>query len=240
MENCTTRACSKCGVEKPYNADHFYLQKSSRGTRLLGFCRECRRKSEKEYRERTKEIRKIKSKARYEANKEQILKDQREYYVRANRREASKPAAKAWRARNKEKIREKNKRDNVKLRDKLWEIQKAWRARNPERVKEINRRHYQKHREKYIIRAENKRAAMLKRGFFSEAEWRAKFAQYEYRCHWCGKHCRDDAHRDHLIPFARGGMNVISNIVPSCSFCNQSRGKKLPHEWNTNRAPRLL
>jgi 5-methylcytosine-specific restriction endonuclease McrA len=43
----------------------------------------------------------------------------------------------------------------------------------------------------------------------------------EGRCFYC--HCdvtRSTAHLDHVLPSARGGQSVISNLVLSCSKCN--------------------
>jgi 5-methylcytosine-specific restriction endonuclease McrA len=51
-------------------------------------------------------------------------------------------------------------------------------------------------------------------------------------CHYCG---RDFPVReltmDHIVPIARGGKTVKSNVVPSCAECNAQKKYLLPIEW---------
>lgn len=63
-------------------------------------------------------------------------------------------------------------------------------------------------------------------------QWMELLEVSEGRCY----HCRnavgaDKLVIDHIIPVTRGGGTTFSNIVPSCRFCNGSRGSKLLHEW---------
>lgn len=37
---------------------------------------------------------------------------------------------------------------------------------------------------------------------------------------------------DHLVPVARGGMSVKSNVVPCCKDCNTKKRQLLPLEWD--------
>jgi len=36
---------------------------------------------------------------------------------------------------------------------------------------------------------------------------------------------------DHLIPISRGGTNEATNLVPTCSFCNTSKGNRTLEEY---------
>jgi len=36
---------------------------------------------------------------------------------------------------------------------------------------------------------------------------------------------------DHIVPMARGGKSVKSNIVPCCKACNSKKKQLLPLEW---------
>jgi 5-methylcytosine-specific restriction endonuclease McrA len=36
---------------------------------------------------------------------------------------------------------------------------------------------------------------------------------------------------DHFVPMSQGGMNALSNILPSCGCCNSSKGNDEPIEW---------
>lgn len=36
---------------------------------------------------------------------------------------------------------------------------------------------------------------------------------------------------DHVVPLARGGRSVKSNLVPCCKSCNKQKKNLLPIEW---------
>jgi len=36
---------------------------------------------------------------------------------------------------------------------------------------------------------------------------------------------------DHVVPFAQGGADDLSNLVPACERCNGSKGNRTPLEW---------
>lgn len=50
-----------------------------------------------------------------------------------------------------------------------------------------------------------------------------------YTCQLCGKYMPDEVglHIDHIVPVARGGKSVPSNLRVLCSKCNGSKGAKL-------------
>ena len=61
------------------------------------------------------------------------------------------------------------------------------------------------------------------------------FARDDYACQYCGRTNRDLRNRecltrDHVIPLSRGGKNVWTNVVTSCSTCNTRKGNRLPKE----------
>ena len=37
---------------------------------------------------------------------------------------------------------------------------------------------------------------------------------------------------DHVVPLARGGYEIESNLVPACGSCNSRKGAKLLQEWD--------
>jgi 5-methylcytosine-specific restriction protein A len=50
-------------------------------------------------------------------------------------------------------------------------------------------------------------------------------------CHYCGKTFKSsELTMDHVIPVARGGKSVRSNVVPSCAKCNKSKRHFTPAE----------
>jgi 5-methylcytosine-specific restriction endonuclease McrA len=50
-----------------------------------------------------------------------------------------------------------------------------------------------------------------------------------YTCQECGKFMPDEVglHIDHIIPVAKGGKSVPSNLRVLCSKCNGSKGAKI-------------
>ena len=50
-------------------------------------------------------------------------------------------------------------------------------------------------------------------------------------CHYCGREVGADAlTMDHVIPLARGGKSVKSNVVPCCKDCNSNKKTALAVE----------
>lgn len=51
-------------------------------------------------------------------------------------------------------------------------------------------------------------------------------------CHYCGrKFPVRELTMDHIVPLARGGRTVKSNVVPCCGECNANKRSLLPVEW---------
>ena len=58
------------------------------------------------------------------------------------------------------------------------------------------------------------------------------FESWEWKCAYCEKGLdTDSATIDHIIPKFKGGHNVKSNMLCSCSSCNRSKGSVLLEEW---------
>jgi len=75
------------------------------------------------------------------------------------------------------------------------------------------------------IRREREKARALRNTDW----WRAQLQKGI--CHYCGKPVGASAlTMDHVIPLARGGKSVRSNIVPCCKDCNSKKKTALPVE----------
>ena len=58
------------------------------------------------------------------------------------------------------------------------------------------------------------------------------FESWEWKCAYCDKELdTKSATIDHIIPKYKGGHNVKSNMVCSCSKCNRSKGSVLLEDW---------
>lgn len=131
---------------------------------------------------------------------------------------------KAWRQANRDKTREYNRRFRRKDPEHYLELlrahyarnsqrrlasSKAWRLRNPDRNASLS--------------AAYRARALQAPGSHTFAEWRRLLERYGHKCVYCG---RTDVPltRDHIVPLSAGGSNDISNIVPACLRCNQTKG----------------
>ena len=58
------------------------------------------------------------------------------------------------------------------------------------------------------------------------------FESWEWKCAYCDKELdTTSATIDHIVPKYKGGHNVKSNMVCSCSKCNRSKGSVLLEDW---------
>lgn len=83
------------------------------------------------------------------------------------------------------------------------------------------------------IKTDNqKRAFLFKGNRHSKEEWEIKKKEYDYKCAYCGEQV--ELTKDHIIPVARGGNDLIENIIPSCKRCNQKKQTKTAIEFKLN------
>jgi hypothetical protein len=58
------------------------------------------------------------------------------------------------------------------------------------------------------------------------------FEAWEWKCAYCDKDLDvKSATIDHIVPKFKGGHNVKSNMICSCSKCNRSKGSILLEVW---------
>jgi len=65
-------------------------------------------------------------------------------------------------------------------------------------------------------------------------EWIAKLEQCGFRCQYCHRDLRlrlCEISIDHVVPIARGGLNTIDNVAPSCRPCNHQKRDRLVGEY---------
>lgn len=107
----------------------------------------------------------------------------------------------------------------------------------------LNRIRYAANPEKY--RAKSRINQSMRRhadGEFTQEDVDMMLKTQKGRCWWCGKKLKQSIKYgkgsrvgfevDHRIAINRGGTNELGNLCISCPSCNQSKGRKLPQEWN--------
>ena len=58
------------------------------------------------------------------------------------------------------------------------------------------------------------------------------FESWEWKCAYCDKELdTKSATIDHIVPKYKGGHNVKSNMICSCSKCNRSKGSVILEDW---------
>lgn len=68
---------------------------------------------------------------------------------------------------------------------------------------------------------------MTKRKGLSEKTRFEVFKRDSFKCQYCGSSAPEVVlHVDHIKPVAKGGKNEITNLVTSCSSCNQGKGAR--------------
>ncbi|MFI8960824.1 HNH endonuclease [Streptomyces sp. NPDC053493] len=67
-----------------------------------------------------------------------------------------------------------------------------------------------------------------RRRSFKLWEWLVVLEANGGKCVYCE---RASETMDHVIPFARGGADALSNLAPACESCNASKNDKTPPAW---------
>jgi len=219
------KACTRCATVKPL--DEFHKNKRSKDG-YSSACKECRRESGRAYRA-TPEVRertRKRSAEHYRANREKLLKRQKD--------RLKTPEGAAKRRAYMRKYRAANK-------DKMNAYQRTWAAKNP------NKRsvYYKTWMERYPERVAAKHARRVKEGRFAESSQRRRarknnapnyaISARDLRrlstapCFHCGS--TKNPTLDHLIPLSRGGSHGIGNLIPMCKSCNCTKHDKTFMEW---------
>lgn len=63
-------------------------------------------------------------------------------------------------------------------------------------------------------------------------EWRNTKRYFDNQCAYCGSN--DKLTYDHFIPFSKGGVFTVSNIIPACFKCNTSKNDREFLQWYSN------
>jgi len=179
-----------------------------------------------EYAERRREL----GRQWYEKNKDSVRARARDYMRNryATDREGVLAANKAWYERNRDRMLDYDRRhrlanlDRIRARDR--ERNRARYAADPAAWQTYLKEWRRENREKshaYVRAATNKRRLAAGGHNFTSAEWLALLAHHNGSCAYCGSKALGEI--DHRTPLARGGSNLIENILPACRRCNRRK-----------------
>ena len=247
------QVCSICQEEKPLS--EFYIRKETGKYRkecrkcykLRGYAyaeankervKEYKRDWERDNRERTREQKKI-VKARCRAKPE--IKAKIKVYMDAWRESrqdhikdyhaATAPHRREYYIVNKDAILEKHSEYYALNKDRLSLTMLEYRKRNKAKIAAKTALHQKMFPEKYRINNANRNARKKEAGGKLSKELPKKLMQLQKgKCRICKvKIDGSKYHMDHIIPIAKGGPNVDSNIQLLCPSCNCRKSAKLPH-----------
>lgn len=168
--------------------------------------------------------------ARYAANREAIKKQVYEY--RAANSEKVKAAAARYVADNKEIVAERNRLYSARNSEKKKQAAAEWRRLNPERAKSAIAAWYAANPDAMKIKKHNRRARMLAGGKLSRGISQRLLSLQRGMCAACQcQLSKSGQHLDHIMPLAKGGANVDSNVQLLCPPCNLDKNAKHPIDW---------
>ena len=203
----TSKICTICNQEKSIELFYFYKHRQKHGIR----CIECLNKQSRDYKLKNKEKVTIAHKKYYLENK----KEKKEYAEKNKEKIATRQ--KKYREDNKESIRESMRKYHLENKEYLLQKKKEY-LKTPigkacHKNKEYNRR-------------------TIKKDGDVKTEQLLKLQQNAKVCYWCGVNLKNiKVHIDHYVPLSKGGQHTMSNLVVSCSICNQKKHAKDPREF---------
>jgi hypothetical protein len=182
------KTCTKCGETKP--TTEFYKRSDARDG-LQAHCKSCK---------------KARSKAWYEAN-----------------REEKKASSKAYREANPEKIKARRKAYCEANREKIKASSKTYREANSEKIKAYDKARHGTPARKFSEYKNNARV----RGIPFLMEFQQFEGLWQKPCYYCGAEIKTIG----LDRVYNDGPYHIDNVVPCCQSCNTSKGALPLEEW---------
>src|SRR6185437_13461558 len=114
----------------------------------------------------------------------------------------------------------------VRNRERLVERAREWVAKNPEKRKAIRQAWAHSNREWSAANAATRGLAKRAPDAATYQDWLAVLEAHSGQCAYCGATERIEC--DHIVPIAKGGRHIKSNIQPLCRSCNSAKGAKVP------------
>ena len=148
--------------------------------------------------------------------------------------------SKAWRERNRDKVRKYLKAYYEANKDRLKAYVLAWRKANPLKVSEYERRSFLKNPTR---KKQQKRLSLISyrarrrgaEGKICGKDILVLLESQSARCAYCRVEFESDFHIEHRIPLIRGGTNRPDNICLACPNCNYRKHTLTAEEFLAKR-----
>jgi len=123
--------------------------------------------------------------------------------------------------------RKETMQNNPDLRARMNEQRREWKKDNPDKAQ--------------LIAANSQAKRQLQSGMrrinISVVQWRKLSDLYDHVCAYC--RMNQATSLDHIIPLARCGEHVLSNIVPACGSCNSRKNRLTGSEFILGWTPKF-
>ena len=172
--------------------------------------------------------------AKWRQENAQRVSESEAAYKRVNK-DSIKAKTAAYRAANPEKVKywAKNFRECNKA--KIAAQDAAYYAENADAIKARVILWQKENPEACRINNQTRRAKKVSGGRLSKGLSQKLFALQKGKCPCCGQPLGDDYHLDHIVPLARGGLNVDANIQLLRKTCNHQKHAKSQTEFMQSR-----
>lgn len=159
-------------------------------------------------------------------------------YYEENRKKALEYARK-YRQENREKFLERDRKYYEENREKCLERNRKWREENREYYRKYHEenpgvarraKHNRRAREMNPQYPNDKLSKGLKRKLMKEQGGLCAYAHAPL-AYWCAIDVRKENHMDHIVPLAKGGRNIDSNMQITCPGCNTRKSDSDPEDF---------
>jgi len=230
----TTKICSKCEIEKPFNCFHKSKKEKS------GFksaCKLCLNTQNAKYAAKRRITdRDLLNKRTFEWRKRKLKENpnycKQEYY---RRHESNKANARKYYHSNIEKCLMRQKNWIVNNKEKSLNASRNWKIKNIEQSR-TKHRAWMKNNADAVRNYNRKRRALKVKATihqFSQHELMARMSVFGFVCAYCGGPFEQI---DHVKALSKGGYHCLANLRPSCSKCNSSKHNKPLLVWLMEKA----
>lgn len=219
----TTRSnlkrCTKCGFTCDLAiASRFFSPRLGFSDGFQSNCKKCYAKYREEHRQQIRDY--------YHAHKDEHLEERKQYRLSHNTERVA-----------------YNRRYLLEHKEQRRAYRLNYYAKNPEGQRLRSLKYGQTLKGRLAAKKKNSAARSRRRNLpcdFSTQDWQSCFNYWHGCCVYCGKQAEGlwgTVHQEHFIPLndlAHCPGTVRWNMLPSCAYCNRSKGDKEPRRWVIN------
>ena len=212
----TLKTCCRC---KELKSPIDFHKNSTKRDGLQTVCKACAILASKHWHIANPEKIKESKRKQYERNPDKYK--ERTVTYRRNNPDKCKAACTAWRLLNLERERIYGAKWYAENKEHANQVAAAWHIANPNA--------------KRIYKQNRKAQKLLSGGKLSHGLAEKLFKLQRGKCPCCGEPLGSNYHLDHIVPLAKGGLNIDSNIQLLRATCNLQKSTKHPVDFMKER-----